>query len=94
MSDHRNRGKRRLWMALLCSIAAFGAGGLAAQSVQQERGVIAPGGGRAAGGEYVLDGTLGQPVAGVASGGAFVLESGFHQRDAVDPGIFENGFES
>lgn len=43
-----------------------------------EKSVIAGGGGQASGGTFVLDGTVGQALAGVTSGGGtFIVESGF-----------------
>ena len=39
--------------------------------------VIGSGGGTAIGGDYVLKGTIGQPVVGLSSGGASDLCSGF-----------------
>ena len=74
--------------------AAFLTGGLAAQELQMEHAVIVPAGGRTAGGGFAMDGTLGQPVSGVSSGDIYVLESGFHQREAVGDALFANGFES
>ena len=74
--------------------AAFLSAGLGAQELQMERTAVVPAGGRAVGGGFALDGTLGQPVSGVSSGDIYVLESGFHQRDAVGDALFANGFES
>lgn len=43
-----------------------------------EKSVIAGGGGQAAGGTFVLDGTVGQALAGTTSGsGSFIVQSGF-----------------
>ena len=57
---------------------------------------IAAGGGRATGGSFELEGTIGQHDASNAqSGGVFTLTGGFHRRAATAVGetIFRNGFE-
>src|SRR4026209_2082968 len=42
------------------------------------KSVIGGGGGQSAGGTFILDGTIGQPIAGASStGGAFTIISGF-----------------
>jgi len=41
------------------------------------RHVVGGGGGRASGGAYALESTLGQPVAGPLSGGTYSLNAGF-----------------
>ena len=42
------------------------------------------GGGRSAGGDYVLNGTIGQPDAGQLSNGIFNLSGGFWQDEVVN----------
>ncbi len=43
------------------------------------------GGGRLSGGDYVLNGTLGQPDAGLLAGGDFMLIGGFWGLAATGP---------
>ena len=57
------------WMCL--------AGHTVAQSFAIDWHVIAPGGGRATGGGFELNGTIAQPAVGSASGGGYGLEGGF-----------------
>ncbi len=84
---------RRLLRTFCSTAGLLLMGGAAAQDLQMQRAVIAPAGGKAAGGGFVLDGTLGQPVSGVSTGDGYVLESGFHQREALGDALFANGFE-
>ncbi len=60
---------------------------------QIEKSVIAGGGGQSNGGVFMLDGTIGQSVAGTTStGGAFELGSGFWGIGApVSPGVTVSG---
>jgi len=62
-----------------------------------DRYVIAPGGGRAAGDGWILDATLGQPLAGTSQGDAFELRAGFWSASfIVEPPvdvIFNDRFE-
>lgn len=51
--------------------------------------VIAGGGGQASGGAWTLDATIGQPVAGVTSGGAMVLNAGFWTTEMSGPPTLE-----
>ena len=75
-------------------------GALRAQSVggpfELTAEIVALGGGRSAGGGFVLEGTVGQHAVGApASGGAHVLIPGFRrQRVAAGDELFSNGFES
>ena len=58
---------------------------------------IDAGGGRATGGVFALEGTLGQHDAGnLQSGGVFEITAGFHNRSAAAlvELIFSNGFEA
>jgi hypothetical protein len=50
-------------IVLVCGLALVG-GALAANGFAIRRSVIGGGGQKATGGEYVLDGTLGEPIAG------------------------------
>lgn len=68
-----------------------------AQDFTLDRGVIASGGGDAAGGAFTLDGTIAQPAVGRATGGDFVLDAGFWMPELSVPSeevLFSNGFES
>jgi hypothetical protein len=47
--------------------------------------VVGGGGGTSAGGPYVLDGTLGQPDAGLSQGGDYTLQGGFWSTLGVVP---------
>ena len=67
--------------------------GKGATSLNIERQVIAPGGGRASGDGWQLDGTLGQVAAGRATGGTFTLDSGYWAAEPPTTEIFANGFE-
>lgn len=61
---------------------------------QLESAVLASGGNTTAGGEYELNGTLGQPVAEQSSGDDYTLHSGFWPTVKTDDDvIFRNGFE-
>ena len=64
-----------LFLTLLFATAAFAQSG---GNFNINRSVIASGGGRTSGGTFTLDGTIGQPLAGVQStGGNLSLISGF-----------------
>lgn len=59
-------------------IATFGVWAQAGGTFVIEKSVIAGGGGRAAGGPYILEGTVGESLAGrTSSGGVFELSGGF-----------------
>ena len=98
-STKRTQGARLLLAAaLVTGTLLAGSGELAAQSLTVERQVLAPAGGRASGGDWTLDATLGQTAIGRASGGEFVLDAGFWTPEppAPPPGpdtLFSNGFE-
>lgn len=95
---------RRLIFVVACGIIAAVTGGACAQDVQPEgdppRGpfvldwwTIDGGGGPAAGGDFVLLGTVGQADVGTAIGEDYLLQSGF--LAGGDLGIlFVDGFES
>ncbi len=53
------------------------------------RWVIASGG-RSANGGYVLQGAIGQPLAGTSTGGGYSLKSGYHSEDDL---IFRNDLD-
>ena len=88
-----------LALAGVSSATAFGAElpeinvGKGTPPFQMERQVIAPGGGRAGGDGWQLDGTLGQVAAGRATGGAFTLDGGYWTAEPRPTDIFSNGFE-
>ena len=88
-----------LALAGLHSATAFGAEppathvGKGTPVFQMQRQVIAPGGGRASGDDWQLDGTLGQAAAGRATGGAFTLDGGYWTAEPPPIDIFSNGFE-
>lgn len=80
MSD-KTDGKKRLTLrillvAALCLLLAAAAV-LAAGDLSLSWWTVDGGGGASAGGEYALEGTIGQPDAGAMSGGAYTLSSGF-----------------
>ncbi len=81
--------KRRI--AIACSVLLFlllfGIVALALDGYELNWYVIGGGGGRVAGGNYALEGTVGQPVVGRASGGSYHLNAGFWQEDAPPGGI-------
>lgn len=60
-----------------------------------ERAVIGPGGNSTAGNEFLLDATIGQPVAGRMESGAYVLQAGFWSATTpqVAELIFKDGYE-
>ncbi len=84
----------RYFLGALLLIAS---GAVLAQDFTLDQSVIAPGGESSAGGDWTLDATLGQPVAGVAEGDDFVLFSGFWVPDGVEPPqpevLFSDSFE-
>ena len=91
-------------MRIVLQACLAGALALAGTAVAQSSGgvftlnpqSIAAGGGRATGGNFELEGTIGQHDASNAqSGGVFTLTGGFHRRaaSAADGAIFSNGFE-
>lgn len=90
-----------LALAGLHSASAFGAEppatklGNGTPAFQMERQVIAPGGGRASGDGWRLDGTLALVAAGRATGGAFTLDGGYWTADVAAAGdiLFTDGFE-
>ena len=90
-----------LVLAALHSAAAFAEEPLTtnvangASAFQMQRQVIAPGGGRASGGSWQLDGTLGQVAAGRTTGGVFTLDGGYWSPDVAAVGdiLFSDGFE-
>jgi hypothetical protein len=63
---------------LLAAAGALAGVGLCAQTYSIDWSTIDGGGGTSAGGDYVLEGTIGQPDAGPASsGGDYTLQGGF-----------------
>ncbi|MBI5033288.1 MAG: hypothetical protein HZB51_22440 [Chloroflexi bacterium] len=70
--------KRRVIFLALCLILIL-AGNVSAavNALDVPRYVISSGGGYSAAGNYVLEGTIGQPVAGIVSTGSYNLCSGF-----------------
>jgi hypothetical protein len=79
---------RQVGLILLCLgvVLALAGAVLAVSSPALRRYVVAGGGGRAAGGEYVLHGTIGQPAAGTAYSGEYGLTSGFWAGPGAPPG--------
>jgi len=61
----------------LAILAALTSAALAQGDYAIPRAVIAGGGGFSTGGQYDLQGTAGQPLAGVSDAGAYDLSSGF-----------------
>jgi hypothetical protein len=86
-----------LFLTLLCfSLAQSGASTekQSGNNYQLESAVLASGGSVATGGEFELNGTIGQPVADESSGDDYVLHSGFWPTvKPNDDIIFRNGFE-
>jgi hypothetical protein len=84
-------------IVILGSTLLLVAGGLAAQTFNMERQVIAPGGGHSSGDDWQLDGTIAQTAAGKAAGGSYTLDAGFWVPEtATGPlpeAIFLDGFE-
>ena len=90
-------GKRsRLGLALF-AVGLVLAGGAIAQSAGGTYAVsshaIAAGGGRATGGNYGVDVTLGQIDAKSTSGGAYSVSGGFQQGEAPGGALLSDGFE-
>lgn len=87
---------RRTGLALfagLCAVAfAIAAAAQVGGSFEISSGTIDNGGGIATGDGLSVDGTIGQPDAGLAAGGSFVLQGGFWTRDTADL-IFRDSFE-
>ena len=69
--------RRAIVLALVLLVILAGNVFAAVNALNAPRYVIAGGGGRVAAGNYVLTGTIGQPVAGVVSQGTYGLCSGF-----------------
>lgn len=70
----------QIGLAVLLVLAATGSAAASAASIlalQVERHVIAGGGGHVAQGSFALDGTIGQPLAGVVSNSPYKLCAGF-----------------
>lgn len=74
-------GHRRWWAA---GLAALAAGAIVATVVAQSASgwdvswrATSSGGGVSAGGNYVVTGSLGQPVAAHSAGGAYAVDSGY-----------------
>jgi hypothetical protein len=66
------------WVPWLATVMAFAGVGLCAQTYTLDWSTMDGGGGTSAGGDYVLEGTIGQPDAGPAlSGGNYTLQGGF-----------------
>lgn len=59
------------------------------------QGTVDGGGGRSAGGAFVLDGSIGQPEAPLAEGGPWRLRGGFWfpASAGADDALFLDGFE-
>lgn len=64
-------------LALVLLVLIVSNASAAVNALELPRYVISAGGGRVTAGNYVLEGTIGQPVAGVVSQGNFDLCSGF-----------------
>ena len=72
-----NRKRRRVLQAVILPAIVF-VGSVVADDFEVARSTIDGGGTmRAAGGDFELSGTIGQPDAGVMSGGSFTLTGGF-----------------
>ena len=73
--------KRKWLFSLLLLVLALALLGVASASALTTYGLawwtVDGGGARASNGSYSLDGTLGQPDAGVSSGGRYTLSGGF-----------------
>lgn len=87
-------------IVLLSPIALGGSATVTAQSASggsylMQRQVIAGGGVRASGGEFVLTGTVAQSAVGASAAGTFWLSSGFYGPNAgASDLIFHNGFDN
>src|ERR1041384_2158120 len=94
---HHSDAPRRRAVRLGTLLLLLAGGALSTAAAQQLRGRVIANGGTSAsgGGNYTLQGTIGQPVAGRASNGTLVLDGGFWQPAPVAAGasIFSNGFE-
>ncbi len=69
--------RHAILLALLLVLVLVGNVAAAVTALSVARGVIAGGGGRVTNGNFVLTGTIGQPVTGVVSQGNYSLCSGF-----------------
>lgn len=81
-----------LGFALLAPVYGQSSGGLYTLNAY----TVAAGGGRATGGIYALEGSIGQhDASNPLTGGIFELTGGFHRRAPSAPvgDLFQNGFE-
>ena len=70
--------KRRVIFLVLCLLLILaGTANAAVNALDVPRYVISSGGGYSAAGNYVLEGTVGQPVAGIVAVGSYEVCSGF-----------------
>jgi hypothetical protein len=95
-ANNRPRSQILLILLLGLSIAHSGASTeeQSGNDFQLQSAVLASGGSAAAGGEFELNGTLGQPAAEQSSGDDFTLHSGFWPTvKPNDDIIFRNSFE-
>lgn len=69
--------RRVIFLALCLLLILAGTANAAVNALDVPRYVISSGGGYSAAGIYVLEGTVGQPVAGVVAIGSYELCSGF-----------------
>jgi hypothetical protein len=86
--------KRTTILLAVVGLLLLAASALASQPAVIERYVVGGGGGHAEAGRYVLDGTVGQAVVGVAGDAARQLCSGFWCKAAYQvylPVVLRNG---
>lgn len=76
--------KRILVISFLAALLLVSAG-LAANGVNLAAWTVDGGGGRATGGEYALEASIGQPDAGTLAGGSYTLYGGFLQPHSSPP---------
>ncbi len=72
-----NRKARFRWLFVLCCLMLFMSGVAYGGLNYRKFWAISGGGGTSTGGQYTLQGTIGQSITGSCSGGQFVLASGF-----------------
>lgn len=70
---------------------------ISAETFESVSSVIGSGGAKSSGGDFVMTGTIGQPLVEKSSGGDFVLHSGFwptvFEPEPKENLIFEDSFE-
>ena len=78
-----NYSIRIMVLCFLCFLMLCGSG-LAREEIKMTKSVIASGGGTSSGGQFMLQGTIGQWDAGLCSGGTFELSGGFWTNSSFE----------